>query len=437
MSKLPPEFFPAMSDSERRHFEDAIRQQEMIDRLIGPRGIEMLQAYRPYEELERLAKPELDLIREHQDLMSGVTAQQEALRAALEAAVDLDPGRMRDLEGAFALNAAAERAAREGSGLAELKRARDAIESTGVGLYNDAMREYGTFASVARVHEDLESVWREHAGTTELKRAMKIASPWIDMQDPLRSIAAFQQASQIGEAVRALAIDPTASFHTLDPLLGAWTPPAGFASWSGARRLDAYAKAGVDMRMFDIPREAYFDIAREVGIMLPAQPTRSWRASYMSASAQGRGRVFAVRGSLRLEARRRVILIELRLRDELEERARVHFNGQGVEVIIDVSRLKKIEGRRARARFGKTPRLLDHSQFSDLSTILQDAWMRCFSDVPIPLDELRVLMANLVEIRNALFHHRPLDAREINVLFAATERLERAFGVKPHKPLTH
>jgi hypothetical protein len=437
MRNLPPDF-PHLFSFERRMLEDAVRQQEMLDRALGPSGLEALQAHHAQEKLMERLNPELRLIRENQALLSGKAAHAVALEAALGPARSLERvfNEGHALDGVTALHGAAERAALEGAGLNELRRAEQAV----IPYWHDidrAARTYGTFSSLAKQNEALHLTWGHHAAMSDIERVLRIDKPWIDVMDPGRSFAAFGVLSEIGRAIQAMRDDDRARPQDFDRLLGAFLPPKDFAYWDDARRLDAYARGGVDMRIFDIPREAYGDVAREVGIIQPAPTIRPWRARYASASAKGHGVIIAYRGSIRLEARAQLKAVEMMLRGELTRRAHARYGPGWIEIIVPAPMLQMLRKRLARARFGKSPALLDHTLFSELSSLLQrkEVWPDFFGDVVITFEEFALLMADLIEVRNALFHHRPLDQWELSIAFAAATRLQCAFGVKMARSL--
>lgn len=438
MMKLPPDL-PGLSNFERRGLEDALRQQEMIDRAIGP-AQEILRMHQAEKEMvAHLARPEVELMIEWQaaleaainptrDLDHFVKTEaerflehQEALDAAFDPAIQLEKSLRDGTSGVWMLHEAAERA-RQGTALAEIER---------------AAKGYGTFGTLGTLGSEmakLEDIWDRSAGLSELERAMKIVHPWIDIADPARSFAAFGYATEIGQII-AGAHD---SVRGLEHLLGAWSPPPGFALWDEARRLDAYTRAGIDMRLFDIPQAAFREIAREVGIVQLPPRARAPRPAARRKSKQrasGPAIVIPCRVSIDIEVHAQVQAVEAMLRSELETRAARVFGTSWMKHCVHGSILAEWRQRQANARMGRTSSLLAFSTFGELVDVIQrkNVWNTAFADVQIAPDVFRVTIGDLIDARNAADHGRALDQWEFSIAFAAATRVQRAFGAKPFK----
>lgn len=429
MRKLPPDL-PGMSEFERRILEDAL----MFDKALGPRGLDALQAYHAEQDLiEKLAHPERDLVEQHLQHMSGASIQHEAMKAAAGPGFELDRAlrQPENLTGAVALQRAAEGLVGELSGAEALRRA--AAQPTWREL--EVARQYETFDSIAKQHSAIESIWKAALGRADsledMTRAMKINQPWIDAIEPARSFAAYGALSEIGRAIKSLEVEDPLSSQRLSTLLGSWTPPEGFAQWDESQRLAAYRDADIDMRIFDIPRPAFEDVAREAGIVQPApeikgEPTEPAKPKVSRVS-------IPFQGSINLDAHAQVQSVELMLRHELGWRAATKHGPKWMKTFIHGSVLAELKVRQTGARVGKSPSLLDFTTFGELIQVIQrkDLWESAFSDLPLTREEFRVSVERLMEARNAVDHGRELDPWEFISVFAEATRLQRAFGIPP------
>lgn len=428
--KLPPDL-PGFSSLERRILEDALRQQEMIDRAFGPAAAALRIHQAEKELIGRLARPEVELLLKQQASLDAIINPARELDRVVRPELGCMLEQQAALDSAISPARALEKAIYDHASGAFHGAAERALERSAIGDIERAAKGYGTFGALESEIVKLHAAWDRHAGPGEIERAMRIAQPWIDVTDPSRSFAAFGHATEIGNAIASA----QESVRGLEHLLGAWSPPSGFAFWNEARRLGAYADAGVDMRIFDIPQAAFREIAREVGIVQAPPRSPAQRPAPKKSKQRGPAVVIPCRVSMDIEAHAQVQAVELMLRFELESRAGRVFGENWMKKCVHGAVLSEWRQRQATARMGRTSSLLALSTFGELIDVIQrkDVWKTAFGDLQISPDVFRVAVGDLIDARNAADHGRPLDQWEFSIAFAAATRVQRAFGMKPFK----
>jgi hypothetical protein len=442
--RLPPSL-PGLGALEEEVLKTALRDAELHEQMEKSLGFGGgMEAVRKLQEehtlINNLARPEAQIIKEYQDSISGRTAREELLSAAAggTAVSHLYDALERSSTGADALGAMADRLAQESTGVEAIRRAAGMTGHNSLDLAG-AAHFYGTFGSMALRQSELEASLAHaisgRALDSAIAAAMRIEKPWIDSLAPERSFQAFGALSQIGRAIEALRIGDFSSAARLNDLLGTWSPPESFATWEAAARMATYADAGIDMRLFDIPAQAFDDVARAAGIVQPAPEIAPTAPDETHADDKPgitvRKVTISYHGTTGNDAHAQVQSVELLLRYELGWRAPTKYGGTWMKTFVHGNVLAEVKQRQADARLAKSPSLLDYMTFGELVQVIQrkDLWDNAFSDVTMTREEFRVAVERIIELRNAIDHGRQLDAVEFIWVFAEATRLQRAFGL--------
>lgn len=437
---------PGISDMQARMLEDAVRYQDMVEqaqRLWGGwEAIDFMHSNgAAFEMLEGLRRPELDLVHEMRDLESGVTAQREAMEAALGFSYrhmlrygDTAKAAWESASAGHQLQAAAERMATEGPWSEDLRRATEDDQTLAKRIASDAER-FVTMSAFVREHTGYEGTFaaamKDHStsGVTEaVKAALAIEAPWINRTDPLGSIAGYVALSEIGKAMAGLNTDYFASAEHLRSLMGQWTPPAGFALWDEVKRFEAFAKSGIDPSILEIPALAFPQVAEASGIVVPV-PSLEPKGQ---ATTKDPKVAVPIKSSIAVDAHEHVQCVELLIRQRLSWVMATAHGPNWPKLVIHGTVLRELKERQAKkSQVGKSEAILDYSTFGELLAIAmrKDVFAAAFGDLLMGAEEFRVCVERLIEVRNAVDHGRPLDPTEFLWAFTESTRLQRAFGV--------
>lgn len=438
--------FSGISRMQEHMLAEAMRCMDMVDkaeRAVGGRTvIEFMQSNRQaLEMLGEIRRPELRLAQEMRDLASGVTAQREALEvaAALSDQHMLHFGNTTkalpdSVSGAHSLHAAAKQLARNGAGVEAMRRAADEHQALAQHLGRDA-EPFVTMTALVReqaeLRESFAAAIKNHSllGVGEaVKAAMAINTPWIDLADPMGSIAGFAALSEIGKTMAGLNTDYFAAAEHLRSLVGNWAPPAGFAFWNEVKRFEAFAESGIDPSILRIPELAFPDVAYASGIVVPV-PSIEHEGEAKSPEPKV---IVPVKSSINIDAHEHVQCAELLIRHRVSWVMAVKHGPNWPKQVIHGTVLSELRLRQAKkTQLGKSPAILDYATFGELLEIAmrKDVWAAAFSYLPMSAKEFRVCVERLIEVRNVVDHGRDLDPTEFLWAFVEATRLQRAFGV--------
>lgn len=339
-----------------------------------------LRAQKMYDDLERsVGGPSMveALRRHHRD--EELVARQTALDSLVY-----------PLSGREALLAAVRKMQEEATGVEALRRASGAVDD------RFALRElqrratelhtfessFGDAVKAFHLARDADALWSQVA---------MIREPWISLEDPYRSFEAFGALAEIASARTARADD----------------------------------EAELDPRIEEIPQPAARPLGRAAGLKIHEVKPR-----VDLGAPHDIGIVIAGTGTWGTEAHVQVQGVEVMLRERLDLHLTRISGPNWHKHYVAKPVLQAWRAKQAEARVGQSDNLLDFSTFGELRDVLvrKNVWLAISADVQMTKEEFEVVLDQLMEIRHAVDHGRPLKRRHFIWCFAGVDRIYDAFG---------
>lgn len=269
----------------------------------------------------------------------------------------------------------------------------------------------------------------------ELQRAIEsMRTPWLDMHNTMRSIAAFTELQDIGHRLRSMPPFADDLAAALRVNLGDWRdpitwPPAIFKDL-GARS-DFYESLGFNAALTDFPAPAFeqsLDIARirhppPAIVELYGTPVpRSYDEAEEAAFARTNS------------AHDWLFRFETRLRAFIDERMTREFGSNWAEHRLpNVLHDKWLEKKRNRESAGGTVRpIIAYADFTDYELVIckRDNWREIFAPIFGRPESLRESLQRLYPIRLDTMHARPISQEDELFLHVETRRLMKIIVVR-------
>lgn len=353
-------------------------------------------------------------------MLDDMTRHQDAVRAALGPLADL---RHSDLFGTnAAITEQLERAQRTAEEFNARFRLPAQIE------FPSLLEQFKANSPLARAMEDAE----RH--TRQIEEAMKvIRTPWLDMQDQVKSIAGFAELQTVGLALK--------NFHAFDERLtdslrfdlGDWR---SITKWPDAIFDDAvarsafYAEHGFNTRLTLFPPEAFEQSVEIAGLRDTPPPLLKRFQGDDEAHVDEEEAGFRRTN----EAHDRLMRLETHIRHFIDDRMRDMFGDQWIthRVPGDLSKKWREKQQIAREKGDGDHPLIAYADFTDYLPVItqRNNWNDVFEPVFRRKESVTESFYRLFPLRLSAMHARIITQDDEIYLYVEVKRLLRAIGVE-------
>lgn len=294
-------------------------------------------------------------------------------------------------------------------------------------------------SETARMLHDVELVarslerYREH-GLAAQRAAEAMRSPWLDINDRLRSLTGFVELQGIGNALRTM---PPFDKDLADALrfdLGDWRTPIKWAAaifTDPVERTAFYVAQGLDPALTAFPARAFHESLGHAGLAVPPLPLLETYTGERQREVDDEEAGFKRTNA----AHDRLMRFESHLRKFVDEQMTAKFGDrwtkQRVPGLIREGWIKKRE--LAQANGEPLRPLIAYADFTDYVPIIirKDNWEAVFAPIFQRQTSVQESFQRLYPIRICAMHARIITQDDELYLFVETKRILSALGIKP------
>ena len=273
-----------------------------------------------------------------------------------------------------------------------------------------------------------EALQRYQQQTRSIQHAMeKMQTPWLDMQDRLRSVNSFIKLQSIGQAlVRTPTFDPTLT-SALRADLGDWRDRIALSNRVLAdlpKRSELYRNLGFDSTLTEFPNPAFHETLDIAGVVREPPPLVAMYGPPVPPADDEEEEVQLERTNM---AQDWLLRFETQIRRFIDDRMRGAFGPNWPEHrlpknLYDKWREKKARGVSAGAR--EWP-LISYADFTDYVAVIckRDNWREVFAPYFSRPEAVRESFQRLYPVRLDTMHARPITQDDELLLYVETQRL--------------
>jgi hypothetical protein len=266
---------------------------------------------------------------------------------------------------------------------------------------------------------------------SSLRRAMEsMRTPWLDMQEQLRSIRGFAELQSIGAALQNVPSFDERLSGVLRVGLGDWRDSITWPSdifTDLAARSDFYASLGFDHALTDFPAPAFEQSLDIAGLRRePPQLIELYGAPIAASDdeeeEEGLGRTNAAHDWL--------LRLETQLRNFIDEAMTRAFGANWHKQRLPNGLYEQWQEKKQKAlqARGREWPLIAYADFTDYERVIcrGDNWRDIFAAFFVRVESVRESFQRLYPIRLDTMHARPITQDDELLLFVEARRLVRA-----------
>ena len=269
---------------------------------------------------------------------------------------------------------------------------------------------------------------------TSLQRAMEsMRTPWLDVQETIRSMGGFVELQGIGHALASMPSfgDSLSSALRID--LGDWRDPI---IWRPeiltdlADRSDFYVSLGFDQALTDFPAPAFEQSVRIAGLRREPPPLVDLYGAPVPRSADNDEEEGLTRTNM---AHDWLLRLETQVRGFIDEQMTRAFGADWAKHRLPKDLYEKWQEKKRAALLAGSREwpLISYADFTDYELVIckRDNWREVFAPFFDRPESVRETFQRLYPIRLDTMHARPITQDDELLLYVETRRLVRVIIV--------
>ena len=260
-----------------------------------------------------------------------------------------------------------------------------------------------------------------------------MGTPWLDVQEQMRSIAGFAELQGIGHALGSMPAFGESLSSTLRIDLGDWRdqitwPPEIFTDLTA--RSDFYAGLGFDQALTDFPAPAFEQSLRIAGLRSEPPPLVDRYGAPMPRSEDDEEEEGLARTNM---AHDWLLRLETQLRRFIDEQMTRAFGSDWPRRRLPKDLYEKWEEKQRNARNAGAREwpLIAYADFTEYELVIckRDNWREVFAQFFDRPESVRESFQRLYPLRLDTMHARPITQDDELLLYVETKRLVKVIFV--------
>jgi hypothetical protein len=316
----------------------------------------------------------------------------------------------------------------------EMELARQVMDGFHAHFRMPEMTETARLIEACRANSILGTLARYAGQETSLQRAIEsMRTPWLDVQEALRSMASFAELQGIGHALGSMPAfgDSLSSALRID--LGDWRDPI---TWQPeiftdlAARADFYVSLGFDQALTNFPAPAFEQSLHIAGLRREPPPFVDRYGAPVPRSDDNDEEEGLTRTNM---AHDWLLRLETQLRGFIDEQMTLAFGADWQKNRLPkymYEEWQKKKGTAQRAGGREWP-LISYADFTDYELVIckRDNWREVFAPFYDRPESVRESFQRLYLVRLDTMHARPITQDDELLLYVETKRLMKVIIV--------